>query len=97
MLEQLVETGEKICAEFEENKKGKKLERTTWVATSLLYVESKGSHSVIHDVLFDLDLLERPLNMEDAILLTALLKAELAIENLKKPASTCCVPKISGK
>lgn len=84
MLEKLIETGEKIYNELDQGKKGNKLERITWLTTSLRYIESYLDDSIINDFILDLDLLNESLTAENAGLVLATLKAELALQSINK-------------
>ena len=88
MLEKLIETGEKIYSNLDQGKKGNKLEQITWLTTSLRYIESYLEGSIINDFILDLDLLNELLTAENAGLVLAILKAELALRSINKEPNT---------
>lgn len=82
MLEQLIGQGEEIYEELCQMEKGDELERMTWAATVLRYIESYLSGSVVSEGLLELGLLEKPLEKKHVIYILAILKSELTMEQL---------------
>lgn len=84
MLKQLIENGEKIYGDLCQAKKGDELEQKTWVATSLMYIEDYLVDSSVGRVVLEYDLFDQSITKENAIIILAALKSDLAIQELKK-------------
>jgi len=84
MLKQLIENGEKIYGDLCQAKKGDELERKTWVATSLMYIEEYLEDSSVGRVVLEYELFDQSLTKENAIIILAALKSDLSIQELKK-------------